>query len=177
MYKSLIRPVVSYGSETWVFNQKSADILDMFERKVLRRIFQPVNEGGQWRMRRKEELWTLYQEASLSTFVRLQSLRLYEHIRRMGEERLAERLFGHILLVPGEAEGLETDGPMQWGGIWEVQGCVGLGDKTICIAIDTWAISIKNVFDKTFDIFYSSSEENSGCEASLVALTKALALW
>ncbi len=56
---------------------------------------------------------------------------------------------------------------------------VGLGDKTItiCIAIDTWAISIKNVFDKTFDIFYSSSEENSGCEASLVALTKALALW
>ncbi len=56
---------------------------------------------------------------------------------------------------------------------------LGLGDKTItiCIAIDTWAISIKNVFDKTFDIFYSSSEENSGCEASLVALTKALALW
>ncbi len=56
---------------------------------------------------------------------------------------------------------------------------VGLGDKTItiCIAIDTWSISIKNVFDKTFDIFYSSSEENRGCEASLVALTKALALW
>ncbi len=56
---------------------------------------------------------------------------------------------------------------------------LGLGDKTItiCIAIDTWSISIKNVFDKTFDIFYSSSEENRGCEASLVALTKALALW
>ncbi len=60
-----------------------------------------------------------------------------------------------------------------------IQNMLGLGDKTItiCIAIDTWAISIKNVFDKTFDIFYSSSEENSGCEASLVALTKALALW
>ncbi len=56
---------------------------------------------------------------------------------------------------------------------------LGLGDKTItiCIAIDTWSISIKNVFDKTFDILYSSSEENRGCEASLVALTKALALW
>ncbi len=56
---------------------------------------------------------------------------------------------------------------------------IGLGDKTItiCIAIDTWSISIKNVFDKTFDILYSSSEENRGCEASLVALTKALALW
>ncbi len=56
---------------------------------------------------------------------------------------------------------------------------VGLGDKTItiCIAIDTRSISIKNVFDKTFDILYSSSEENRGCEASLVASTKALALW
>ncbi len=56
---------------------------------------------------------------------------------------------------------------------------LGLGDKTItiCIAIDTWSISIKNVFDKTFDVLYSSSEENRGCEASLVALTKALALW
>ncbi len=56
---------------------------------------------------------------------------------------------------------------------------IGLGDKTItiCIAIDTWSISIKNVFDKTFNVLYSSSEENRGCEASLVALTKALALW
>ncbi len=66
---------------------------------------------------------------------------------------------------------------LQW--IHSDYWALGLGDKTItiCIAIDTWSISIKNVFDKTFDIFYSSSEENRGCEASLVALTKALALW
>ncbi len=67
MYKSLIRPVVSYGSETWVLNQKSTDMLDIFKWKVLRRIFGPVNEGGHWRMRRNEELRALYQEASLST--------------------------------------------------------------------------------------------------------------
>ncbi len=56
---------------------------------------------------------------------------------------------------------------------------LGLGDKTITICIDDrHVIDInKNVFDKTFDILYSSSEENIGCEASLVALTKALALW
>jgi len=74
------------------------------------------------------------------------------------------------------------DGGGPWGKVAqneEFYHVVGLGDKTItiCIAIDTWSISIKNVFDKTFDIFYSSSEENRGCEASLVALTKALALW
>ncbi len=123
MYKSLIRPVVSYESETWVLQQKSADMLDMFERKVLRRIFGPVNEGGRWRMRRNEELRALYQEASLSTFVRLQRLRWYGHLEGWVRNDWHREYSGHSLSVPGHGEGLETDGPMQWEGIWEAQGC------------------------------------------------------
>ncbi|KAL1117422.1 hypothetical protein AAG570_004748 [Ranatra chinensis] len=51
MHKSLIRPVVSCGRETWVLNRKSADMLDVFERKALRRILGPVNDDGRRRMR------------------------------------------------------------------------------------------------------------------------------
>ncbi len=105
-FRPFFSSISNFSNCPVIINQKSADMLDMFEQKVLRRIFGPVNEGGQWRMRRNEEL---YQEASLSTFVRLQHLWWYGHLRRMGEERLAQRVFG----VPGQGEGLETDGLMQ----------------------------------------------------------------
>ncbi len=51
---------------------------------------------------------------------------------------------------------------------------LGLGDKTItiCIAIDTWSISIKNVFDKTFDIFYSSSKKKQRLRSKFGCINK-----
>src|SRR6201996_7759348 len=39
LYKSVNRPVVTYGSESWCMTQKEEQILHTFERKVLRTIF------------------------------------------------------------------------------------------------------------------------------------------
>jgi hypothetical protein len=48
IYKTLIRPVVTYGAECWVLTKKDELQLAVFERKVLRKIFGPIREisGG-----------------------------------------------------------------------------------------------------------------------------------
>ena len=41
LYKTLIRPVVSYGVEAWAVTKKVERALLVFERKIFRRIYSP----------------------------------------------------------------------------------------------------------------------------------------
>ena len=51
LYKTLIRPVLAYGSETWVLSKSVQAILGVFERKILGAIFGPTNDNGEWRIK------------------------------------------------------------------------------------------------------------------------------
>ncbi len=46
LYKTIIRPVVTYGSETWTMSNKDKNNLLTFERKVIRKIIGPVQVNG-----------------------------------------------------------------------------------------------------------------------------------
>jgi hypothetical protein len=56
LYKTLIRPILMYGSESWPLSKKDENLLQIFERRILRRISGPINEGGIWRIRHNNEL-------------------------------------------------------------------------------------------------------------------------
>lgn len=45
VYKTCIRPIVTYAAETWNISVNDARKLRCFERKVLRRIFGPIKEN------------------------------------------------------------------------------------------------------------------------------------
>jgi hypothetical protein len=62
LYKTLIKPIRIYGSEIWPLSEKDKNLLQIFERRTLRRIYGPVNEGGIWRIRYNNELHNLYNE-------------------------------------------------------------------------------------------------------------------
>ena len=48
IYKTLIKPVLMYGVETWVLSKADELYLGVFERKILRRIYGPMSypQGG-----------------------------------------------------------------------------------------------------------------------------------
>jgi hypothetical protein len=49
IHKTIIKPALMYGCETWSLLQNAENKLGAFERKILRRIYGPINENGQWR--------------------------------------------------------------------------------------------------------------------------------
>jgi hypothetical protein len=52
VYDTIVLPVVLYGCETWSLTLKEEHILRVFEKRVLRRIFEPKRDdvAGGWRI-------------------------------------------------------------------------------------------------------------------------------
>ena len=57
-YRTIILPVVLYGSETWSLTLREERRLRVFENRVLRRVFGPKRDEvtGEWRKLHNEEL-------------------------------------------------------------------------------------------------------------------------
>ena len=45
IYRTLVRPVITYGSESWILTMEEERALAVFERKILRKIYGPVKEN------------------------------------------------------------------------------------------------------------------------------------
>jgi len=52
IYKSIIRPIVTYGCEIWAMTVTEQNHLLIFERRVLREIYGPTQDNdGIWRIK------------------------------------------------------------------------------------------------------------------------------
>jgi len=68
LYWSIIRPTVTYACETWVLKETIKNILMVFGRKVLRRIFGPTKgRDGTWRIKTNDELDELIRHKNIIT--------------------------------------------------------------------------------------------------------------
>jgi hypothetical protein len=56
IYRTIIKPVVMYASETWVLKEKEIRMLSIWERKILRKIYGSKKEGKEWKIRNNQEL-------------------------------------------------------------------------------------------------------------------------
>ena len=82
LYKTLVRPILSYGSESWTLIKENTDRLMIFERKVLRKIYGPVNDRGIWRIRNNNEIYNLYKEPNIIKVIKANRLRWLGHLHR-----------------------------------------------------------------------------------------------
>jgi hypothetical protein len=65
IYKTMIRPVVTYSSKAWTLTAKDENNLRIFERQMLRKIFGPVNIDNIWRIRNNVEIDKLIEGADI----------------------------------------------------------------------------------------------------------------
>jgi hypothetical protein len=65
---------MAYGSEAWVMNKCEENMINVFERKILRKIFGAVREGDHWRTWYNNELYRLYREQDLVSYIKMRRM-------------------------------------------------------------------------------------------------------
>jgi len=92
IYKSIIRPTVTYGCETWAMTVTEQNRLLVFERRVLRKIYRPtLNNDGTWRLKTNKELEILIKKKYIVRFIKSQRLRWAAHVIRMDTTRIVKK--------------------------------------------------------------------------------------
>ena len=92
IYKTVIRPVVTYSSETWTLTAKYENNLRIFERQILRKISGPVNTDNIWRIRNNMEIDKLIEGADTVRFIKAQRIEWLGHIQKMDQARRTRKL-------------------------------------------------------------------------------------
>jgi hypothetical protein len=93
LYRTIVRPVVTYACETWTLKDKTEQKLMVFERKILRKIFGPIKVSeDRWRIRTNDELDTLINHANIVRYVKAQRISRLGHIKRMPDVRTVKKI-------------------------------------------------------------------------------------
>ena len=98
MYKTLIRPVVLYGSESWNMTIADENAIGVFERRVLRIIFGPKREGDFYKSRSNAELYQLFNEADIVRRIKVNRLRWAGHVVRRPVEAPINKVFKNVFV-------------------------------------------------------------------------------
>jgi hypothetical protein len=92
VYRTVVRPVVMYGSETWTLLKEDEESLTRWEHKILRQISGAVRYGENWRTKTNEELRSLYKKPDIVNEIKSNRFRWLGHVQ-MPEERCPRRVF------------------------------------------------------------------------------------
>jgi hypothetical protein len=92
IYKTSIRPVVTYSSDIWTLTAKDVNNLRIFEMQILRKIFGPVNIDNVWRIQNNMEIDELIKHADIVRFIKAQRIKWLGHIQRMDQTRPTRKL-------------------------------------------------------------------------------------
>ena len=93
LYRTGIRPIVTYASETWVLKETIIQKLLVFEREILRSIFGPTKENQIWRIKTNEELDKLIQLKNIINHIKAQRLSWFGQVQRMPDTRTVKKTF------------------------------------------------------------------------------------
>jgi len=92
IYRTLVRPVVTYDSESRTLTMEEERALAVFERKILRKIYGPVKENELWRIRRNYELEVIIKGENIVRFIKCQRIRWLGHIERMQDIAIPKKM-------------------------------------------------------------------------------------
>jgi hypothetical protein len=93
LYNPLIRPTVTYGSETWVLKENMIKKLMIFERRIMRKIFVPARTNdGYCRIKTNQEINEILKGQNIIGFIKKQRLNWLGHVERMAEDNNVQKI-------------------------------------------------------------------------------------
>src|ERR1700744_5413227 len=102
LYKTLVRTVAIYASETWTLTSNQENRLKCFERKIQRSICVPIKVDDMWRIRMNIELVEIFGRENIVSVIKSARLRWLGHVMRMSDYSLAKKVF--VNNVEGELD-------------------------------------------------------------------------
>jgi hypothetical protein len=92
-YKAVIRPVVTYASETWVLRKNITQELLRFERKILMTMYGQVKSpDAAWRLQNNEELDTIIRKQNIVRQIKAKRLGWFGHVQKMEEHQITRKI-------------------------------------------------------------------------------------
>ena len=104
VYKTVIKPTMTYGAECWAVRKKDENRLHVAEMRMLRRIRGKTRKNHV----RNQIIQEDAKVCQMSTFLRQKRLHLYGHIRRREEDNLSRTIMD--MVVPGKRRSGGLDG-------------------------------------------------------------------
>ena len=68
----MLLAILTHGAETWTLTNKIEKMLMKWERKIVRKIYGPTKENGQWRIKTNLELMTKYKSHNIVKVIRFE---------------------------------------------------------------------------------------------------------
>jgi len=92
--KTIIDKTITYTSETWKLTKRDRKQLNIFERKMYRRILGPVydNERENWRILTNKEIYARVKKPTTIETIRLNRLHWFGHVQRTEGNRIPKRV-------------------------------------------------------------------------------------
>ena len=90
----IIDKTLTYASETWILTERERKQINIFERKVYRRILGPVydNEKANRRILTNKEIYAVVKKPTTTETIKLNRLRWFGHVQRMEENGIPQKV-------------------------------------------------------------------------------------
>ena len=98
---TIIDETLTYASDTWILTKSDRKCLNIFARKMYRRILGPVydNEKEGWRILTNKEIHAVVKKPTIAEKIRLNRLCWFGHVKKMEKNRIPKKVL-YILHVP-----------------------------------------------------------------------------
>ena len=92
-YVYITDKMLTYASETWTLTKRDRNQLNIFERKVYRRILGPLydNEKENWRILTNKEMYASVKNPTITETITLNRLHWFGHVQRMEGNRIPQK--------------------------------------------------------------------------------------
>jgi len=110
VYRTMIRPVLSYGSEAWTLRRCEEEHLDRTEMRILRWILGLTLKDK----KRNDDIRHITGVACITEKVREARLRWYGHVQRREEDDCVSESWRQMFKDNEVEEDREKDGLMSW---------------------------------------------------------------